>query len=92
MILRFGQRFRQQVDALPHARQVEVLWACLQIPAAFASPKQHAGLGLRKVNPKGYWEIRVGLDLRVVFRLQKSEATLVMVGNHDEVRRYLRNV
>jgi hypothetical protein len=77
---------------LPAERQAKVLFACLQIPAAFASPKQHAGLGLRKLDAKGHWEIRVGLELCVVFRLAQNEATLAMLGNHDDVRRFLRDV
>ena len=92
MILRLEPAFLQQLGDLPLQRQVTVLLACIQIPAALASPGQHTGVGLRKIHPKGFWEIRVGLGLRAVFRLEKNQARLMMVGNHDDVRRFLRDV
>lgn len=92
MIFHLESTLEQQFDRLPAERQVEVLRRCLQIPAAFALPKQHAGLGLRKVSKEGYWEIRVGLDLRVLFCLEKNRARIVLVGNHDEVQKFLKNL
>lgn len=40
----------------------------------------------------GDFEFRVGRDIRVVFTLEGSTATLRMVGSHDEVRKYLKNL
>ena len=48
-----------------------------------------AGLGLKKLR-KDFWEIRADLDTRVVFLLEKDCVTFVLVGDHDEIRRYLR--
>ena len=92
MIIRLDPVFVHQLRRLASETQVEVLLACLQIPAAFAFPKQHSGLGLRKIHPQGYWEVRVGLGLRVVVHLVKNDCILKMVGSHDEVRRFLRKV
>ena len=92
MIIRLDPAFLKRLRELPLERQVEVLLASIQIPAAFAFPGQHTGLGLRKIHPKGYWEIRVGLSLRVAFRLEKNLARLMMLGDHDDVRRFLRTV
>ena len=92
MIIHIDPVFKRQLRELPLDQQVEALLVCLQISAAFASPKQHSGLGLRKVHPKGYWEVRVGLGLRVVVHVEKNVAILKMIGNHDDVRRFLRSV
>ena len=92
MIIRLDPVFKHQLQELPLETQVEVLLVCIQIPVAFAFAKHHTGLGLRKVHPKGYWEVRVRLGLRVVLHLEKNNCIIKMVGNHDEVRRFLRNV
>jgi len=52
-------------------------------------PHRRAGLGLRKLHHSGVWEARVGLGLRAVFTLADGVATLVSVGTHEDVRRYL---
>ena len=41
---------------------------------------------------KNHFELRGSRDLRVVFELEGRTATLRMVGNHDEVRRFLKNL
>ncbi|MBM3246707.1 MAG: hypothetical protein FJZ13_05235 [Candidatus Omnitrophica bacterium] len=47
------------------------------------------GLGFKKINHDKY-EFRVGLRLRVVLKLEAATYYLILVGNHDEIRRYLR--
>jgi mRNA-degrading endonuclease YafQ of YafQ-DinJ toxin-antitoxin module len=71
---------------------VAVLDAMLSLPRAVGHPHLHAGLGLRKLHGSGIWEARVGLGLRVVFALETGLLTLVRVGSHDEIRRYLRQI
>ncbi|HAH20764.1 MAG: hypothetical protein A2Y00_02745 [Omnitrophica WOR_2 bacterium GWF2_43_52] len=48
------------------------------------------GLGFKKINHDKY-ELRVTIRLRVVMKIEGDACYLVLVGNHDEVRRYLRN-
>ena len=55
----------------------------------FGHPHRHQGLGIRKLSPS-FFEIRVGLDIRLVFQNQADCLLFLMVGNHDEVRRFLR--
>lgn len=49
------------------------------------------GLGLRRLKGS-FWEIRVGLQYRVLFELGKDLIVFVFVGNHEEVKRFLRNL
>lgn len=51
--------------------------------------KRPQGLGFRKLQDR-FWEIRVGLKLRVLLELEGAVLSLVLVGSHDEVRRALR--
>jgi len=48
------------------------------------------GLGLRKLQGN-FWEVRAGLDRRVLFMLEGDLATFVLAGDHDEIRRRLRS-
>ena len=49
-----------------------------------------AGLGFKKINHDKY-ELRVTIRLRVVMKIEGDACYLVLVGNHDEVKKYLRN-
>jgi mRNA-degrading endonuclease YafQ of YafQ-DinJ toxin-antitoxin module len=64
----------------------------LALPRALGGPHAHAGLGIRKLHASGIWEARVGLGLRLVFGLDPDRLTLVRVGRHDEIRRFLRQI
>jgi mRNA-degrading endonuclease YafQ of YafQ-DinJ toxin-antitoxin module len=46
------------------------------------------GLGLKNFHGN-YWEIRVDLHDRIIFELTNT-VTFWLVGNHDEVRRFMR--
>jgi mRNA-degrading endonuclease RelE of RelBE toxin-antitoxin system len=69
-----------------------VLDAILASPAAIGQPHLHAGLGIRKLHASGIWKARVGLGLRIVFTLASDTLTLVRVGTHDDVRKFLRSL
>jgi hypothetical protein len=47
------------------------------------------GLGMKRLKGS-YWEIRAGLGNRVVFHWEKDVVEFVLVGNHEDVRRFLR--
>lgn len=48
-----------------------------------------AGLGIRHLEKHTY-EFRVGIDLRVIYMLEKNKVVLVLLGRHDDVRRFLK--
>ena len=48
------------------------------------------GLGLKKINHDKY-EFRVDIRLRVILKTEGNIFYLVFVGNHDDVRKYLRD-
>lgn len=47
------------------------------------------GLGFKKINHDKY-ELRATIRIRVVIKSDGDTYYLVLVGNHDEVKRYLR--
>jgi hypothetical protein len=81
----FERAFRRLIP-LQQAAVDEVL---RQLPDAFGHPHRHAGIGLR---PFGrYFECRAGLRLRVLFLVDQGDFFFVTVGNHDQIRAYIKN-
>jgi len=87
-----AEAFQRDVAGLSEAHRLAAFDAMLSLPRALGDPHAHAGLGLRKLHASGIWEVRVGLGLRLVFALETDRLTLVRVGTHDEIRRYLRQL
>lgn len=92
--MKFGltERFQRDVRDLDARQRAAVFEVMLASPRVLGEPHTHAGLGLRKLHRSGIWEARVGLGLRLVFALEPDLLTLVRVGTHDDVRRYLRDL
>jgi mRNA-degrading endonuclease RelE of RelBE toxin-antitoxin system len=55
----------------------------------FGNPHLHRGLGLRKVTAS-YYELRVGLDYRLIFTNEPDFLQFVAEGSHDRVKRFLK--
>ena len=92
MTVSLHRHFVEQVRNLPPAIRAAVFEAILALPGTFRRPAMHSGLGLRNLHPTGIWEARVGLDLRILFQMAPDAAILRFLGNHDDIRKYLRNL
>jgi len=90
--LSFLDRFRRQCRAASAQDRAAVLNLILDLESAVSNPQEHTGLGLRKLHSAGYWEVRAGLSLRAIFRLDKGETVFVFLGTHDEVKRFLSSL
>jgi mRNA-degrading endonuclease RelE of RelBE toxin-antitoxin system len=85
-------RFRRACRTLAPQDQAAVLRMILGLEGLLPNPQEHTGMGLRKLHPAGIWKVRVGLSLRALFRLADDEASLLFIGTHDEVKRFLRGL
>ena len=92
MRIALSERFQRDVRGLAPPQRAAVFEALLALPFALGAPHTHVGLGIRKLHRSGIWEARVGLGLRLVFGLEPSLLTLVRVGRHDDIRRFLRDL
>lgn len=86
----FTPQFRRRARQLTEDQRRQLTLSAEELRLAFGNPHQHRGLGIRRL-AGNFFEFRVGRDLRVVFELQGGTAELSMIGNHDEVRAFLRN-
>jgi mRNA-degrading endonuclease RelE of RelBE toxin-antitoxin system len=84
-----SERFRAIVRRHPKSVRREIGKVIDRLQASFGDPHRHAGMGLRKL-AKSYFEVRVGLRLRLVLRWDSNAIVFVFAGTHDEVQRFLR--
>lgn len=87
----FVARFASQARGLPEDKRFEIEAALRRLSEVFGQPHLHSGLGVRRLK-NNYFECRVGRDLRMVFRLDGSVLTMLRIGNHEEVRSFLKGV
>ena len=92
MKVSFLDPFLRQLRVARTQDRAAVLDALLDLEPALANPSRHSGLGLRKLHPTDLWEVRIGLALRVLFRLSRDEAIFAFLGTHDDVKRFLKNL
>jgi mRNA-degrading endonuclease YafQ of YafQ-DinJ toxin-antitoxin module len=92
MKLALTERSQRAVRDLDDPKRTAVFDSILALPKAFGDLHAHAGLGIRKLHASGIWEARVGLGLRLVFTQEHSLLTLVRVGTHEDIRRFLRDL
>jgi hypothetical protein len=53
-------------------------------------PHLHRGIGLRKLQDD-YYEIRIGLQQRLVFENTSEALVFEFLGDHNEVKRFLKS-
>ncbi len=70
-------------------QQIAVNAAIVRLPEVFGRPHMHSGTGIRPFG--GYYECRIGRDLRVLFIFDQGDFVLETVGNHDAVTRFIRD-
>lgn len=92
MRIALTERFQRDVRSLDDAARTAVFDVMLGLPAAIGDVHRHQGLGLRKLHRSGVWEARVGLGLRLVLAVERDVCTLLRVGTHEDVQRYLRSL
>lgn len=81
--------FLRAAKKLPANRLDEADAAVELLQGSFGHPHRHQGLGIRQLKPH-YFELRAGLDLRVLFTLSGGRLYLRTVGNHDHIRAWLK--
>jgi mRNA-degrading endonuclease YafQ of YafQ-DinJ toxin-antitoxin module len=89
--LELSEDFRNFVRAYPKETRRKIGQALQKLEGEFGHPHSHRGLGIRKLTGN-FFEIRVGLDIRLVFQNRAKSLLFLMAGNHDEVQKFLRGL
>ncbi|MCI0745582.1 MAG: hypothetical protein L0Y58_09275 [Verrucomicrobia subdivision 3 bacterium] len=79
----------RKIRALPQAQRRQIGQRIAEAQQYIGQPHVHKGLGLRKLRDD-WFEIRVGLKLRLIFENTPEALVFEFVGDHDEVKRFLK--
>ena len=75
-----------------HAREKEEIKTAAVLLVKILSREEVArkGVGLKHLRGN-FWEFRKGLRIRILFHLQGDLVEFILAGNHDDVKRFLKN-
>lgn len=94
MILKYKARFEKAFRKLSAPDQRRVTETVEQVDHFFTTRQAPEGLGLKKLFSEeslgAVCEARATLALRVLFSVYQETLTFHMVGDHDEVRRFIK--
>jgi len=84
-------RFLEAVKRLSAADLARAEAALRALPECFGHPHLHAGISIRRLR-KNIFECRSGLKTRLLFRVNAQVLEVFFVGNHEDVRRLIRDL
>jgi Txe/YoeB family toxin of Txe-Axe toxin-antitoxin module len=83
--------FFRSIKRIPKDRKVKIKEAIYRLVIFFETGQRPVGLGLRQIR-NDYWEIRVTIKDRVIFRLSKDKVEFLLAGSHDDIKIFLKNL
>lgn len=87
------ERYLKRFDRFTRHEQVLVLEADRQIRAYYATRQAPQGLRIKLLYTSGQekiFEARANRSIRIAWAERGEEVSFLLVGNHDEIKRYLR--
>jgi mRNA-degrading endonuclease YafQ of YafQ-DinJ toxin-antitoxin module len=89
--LELSESFRSRVRTYPKATRRKIGAALQQLEQDFGHPHAHRGLGIRRLTGN-FFEIRVSLDLRLIFQNRAESLLFLTAGSHGEIQKFLRGI
>ena len=83
--------FDKTIKKLSSDRKEKVKEAIQALVVFFETGQKTEGLGLKKLS-NDFWEIRTDLKDRILFRFKGDLVKFVIVGTHNEIKRYLKAI
>ena len=91
MRFEFKPSFDRSIKSLSQTEKIEVKEAAFQLIDVLSKDRQiHQGLGLKRLMGN-FWEVRKGLKARILFRWTGDLIEFIFAGNHDDIKRFLKN-
>lgn len=92
MKFEFKPSFDRSVRSFHEGEKNEIKNLAVQLVEILSRNKDiHTGAGLKRLRGD-YWEVRKGLKTRILFRWNGELVEFILAGNHDDVRRFLKNI
>ncbi|MBN2097214.1 MAG: hypothetical protein JW714_01915 [Candidatus Omnitrophica bacterium] len=83
--------FLKTLKKLTPTAKSSVKEAIKELVIFFETGTRPGGLGLKKLRGQ-FWEIRAGLKIRIIFCLSDDIVEFIIVGTHDQIKQYLKQV
>jgi mRNA-degrading endonuclease YafQ of YafQ-DinJ toxin-antitoxin module len=87
----FKSSFDKTFKKLELNSKKKVMQAASLLIDFFEIGKKAKGLGLKQLR-EDFWEIRVSIKDRIIFTLKEETVGFVVVGSHDEIKRFLKSI
>lgn len=92
MRFEFKPSFGKSLKAYHKPEQEEIKDATRNTIEMFSSGKTITpGAGLKLLR-RNYWEVRKGLKVRILFRWQGDLIEFILAGDHNDIKRFLKNL
>ncbi len=90
MRFEFKPSFDRSIKQLQPNDKAEVKAAASQLIEILSKDREiYQGLGLKRLK-SDFWEVRYGLKVRILFRWEGGLVEFLLAGNHDDVKRFLK--
>jgi len=88
----FKKSFTKTIKRLPDENKEEIKRLAFEIiDLVSAGKKPSKGCGLTCLR-KDYWEARATIRKRILFKLTDDCIYFILVGNHNDVKRFLKSI
>ena len=87
----FKPSFDKTFRKLDPDRRERVLGAVSHLIDYFETRVKTRGLGLKHLREK-IWEVRIDIKDRVIFAIEGDTIGFLIVGSHDEIKEFLKNI
>ena len=88
MNITFTRSFERTLAPSPKNQKIKE--SAEKILTAFEEGQKPAGVGLKKLRDN-IWEARVDIRVRVLFAIEPGELKFLLAGDHNEIKKYLKN-
>jgi len=92
MRFEFKPSFERSIKSFPDKKKEEIKEVALELIDVLSHERDiHKGIGLKRLKGN-FWEVRKGIQARILFRWEGDLVEFVLAGNHDDIKRFLKNV
>ncbi len=92
MRFEFKPSFDRSIKVFSEREKQELKDAvCRLIDALSGQELMPKGLGLKKLRGN-FWETRKGLKTRILFRREKDCLEFILAGDHNDIKRFLKDI
>ena len=88
----FKPSFDRSAKSLPDKEKEEIKNIAIQLINVLSREGLiHKGLGLKRLKGN-FWEVRKGLKTRILFQWEGDLVEFILTGDHEDIKRFLKNV